>query len=534
MVKTRQTSVAASHLGMVSTASPVATGAGVRMLRAGGNAVDAAVASAFCLGVGEPQASGLGGQTMALLYLDDGQRAVAVDGSSRAPFSIDPTKIPDKPTKVGLAAATLPSTPATLGYLLETYGRLGLERVLEPAIEAASQGVRVTPLMHDLIKRESEQLSRDPLVSRRFFKQGKPLNAGDLLIQPELAGCLEKLSNEGWRDFYHGSIAASIVEDMGERGGLLSRVDLARIPVPVERPALESRYRKLRLATFPPPGAGRMLVEILNILETFEPGEIDLDTPEANVILAHVLINALRDRDRRPVDPDLYAQTRRKRMVDKRYAERIAERIRKVTGLLPPDPPAPPSAGETTHLSVADADGNVVGITQSIELVFGSKRANPAHGFFYNNYMTTFDYRDMTHPYYLLPGASPWSSVAPTMLFRKRKPWLVLGSPGSERIATALAQVVTRVVDARMPLYRAVESPRLHAGKSRQLLIEKSRFDPSVIEALEDAGFELTRRGAYSFYLGCVQAIQLPLTRREMFVGVADPRRDGNASGPER
>ena len=532
-MKEKKPSIASSHLGMVSTASSVATEAGIRMLQEGGNAVDAAVAAAFALGVSEPQASGLGGQTMALIYLDEGQKLIAVDGSSRAPFGIDPMKTPDKPTKVGLKASTLPSTPATLGYLLETYGKLPLNKVLEPAVEVAREGVRVTSLMHRLIKRETEQLSRDLLASERFLREGLPLATGDILIQPELASCMERLSREGWRDFYQGEVAEGIIEDMAAREGLLSRVDLAQIPIPLERPVLKGRYRKFGLATFPPPGAGRALVEILNILETFDPGEIRLDLPEANVILAHVFMNALRDRDKRPVDPDIYAQSRRKRMVDKRYAERIAERIRKVMGLLPPDPPAPPTAGETTHLSAADADGNVVGITQSIELVFGSKRTNPTSGFFYNNYMTTFDYKDMTHPYYLLPGASPWSSVAPTLLFKKGKPWLTLGSPGSERIATALAQVITRVVDAGISLDKAIEAPRLHASMSGKILIEKSRFDQSFLDALEGAGFVLTKRGAYSFYLGCVQAIKLPLTRKELFIGVADPRRDGIAKGPE-
>ncbi len=502
------------------------------MLEAGGNAVDAAVAAAFCLGVSEPQASGLGGQSMALLYLEDGRRLIALDGSSRAPFGIDPMRIPDRPIKVGLAATTLPSTPATLGYLLDTYGTLPLERVLQPAVEAAREGVRVTSLIHDLIKREAGPLSHDPLAVRTLFRERRPLAAGELLVQPELAACLQRLAREGWRDFYDGGIAEAILADMQSRDGLLTRVDLARIPTPRERPALRGSFRKVALATFPPPGAGRMLLEILNILETFDPEEIRLEKPEANVILAHAFMNALRDRERRPVDPDFYLQRKRKRMVDKTYAESVAERIRMVTGLAPPDLPPPPTAGETTHLSVADADGNVAAITQSIELVFGCKRMNPAYGFFYNNYMTTFDYHDVTHPYRLLPGAAPWSSVAPTLLFAGQKPWLSLGSPGSERIATALAQVITRVVDAKMPLEAAIGAPRLHAGKSRTILIEKARFDPAVLQALASAGFELTKRGAYSFYLGCVQAVQLPLTCREMFIGVADPRRDGSAGGP--
>jgi gamma-glutamyltranspeptidase/glutathione hydrolase len=310
-------------------------------------------------------------------------------------------------------------------------------------------------------------------------------------------------------------------------------VDLAQIPIPIERPVLEGRFRKHLLVTFPPPGAGRALIEIMNILDAFRPEEVRLDTPSAYRILAHVFMHALRDREAKPADADTYAQTRNKRMLDKRHAQTIVDRIRAVTGITPPDPQAPPTGGETTHLSVADEMGNAVGITQSIELVFGSKRQNPKYGFFYNNYLTTFDYKDITHPYYLLPGASPWSSVAPTILFKKGKPWLVLGSPGSERIATSVAQVISRIVDSRMSLMDAISAPRLHANKMGAVQLEKKRFDPEVISALEEEGFSLTKRGAFSFYLGCIQAVQLPASRREPFIGVADPRRDGSAEGPE-
>jgi gamma-glutamyltranspeptidase/glutathione hydrolase len=518
---------------MVSSASEPASRAGVSMLERGGNAVDAAVAAAFCLGVTEPAASGLGGQSMALIHLAEPRQTIALDGSSRAPFAVNPIKLPAGPIRIGLEASTVPSTPAALGYMLERYGKLDLGTVLEPAIRAAAEGFNVTPLLGTLVKKEMVGLSRDPLAGARFLIDGRPPAAGHLLVQPELASCLERLARDGWQDFYLGAMADEILADMEERGGLLTVADMRQIPVPQERPVLEGRYRKLRIATFPPPGAGRALVEILNILETFDPDEIDLARPEAHVILAQIFMHALRDRDQRPVDPDLYLQTRRKRMVEKRYAEGVAERIRK---LLPPAGSVPPPAGrgETTHMCAADAEGNVVGITQSIELVFGSRRMHPSLGFFYNNYMNTFDYKDMTHPYYLLPGASPWSSVAPTLLFQRRQPLLSLGSPGSERIATSLAQVVTRVVDMGQDLGRAIESPRLHASKAGIVQIEKKRFDPQAIGALERAGFRIRKRGTYSFYLGCVQAIRLPLSRREDFTGVADPRRDGGAMGPGR
>jgi gamma-glutamyltranspeptidase/glutathione hydrolase len=531
----RTISVQQSRHGMVSTASAPATLAGVRMLERGGNAVDAAVAAALCIGSSEPQSSGIGGQSMALVHLARRGRTVAMDGSSRAPFAIDPMHLPAGPTKVGLAASTVPSTVATLGWMLQRYGTLPLSVVIEPAIEAASEGVPVSALQHRFIKREAANLGADELASHLFLPGGEPLPAGAVLRQPQLAACLGRLAREGWREFYEGAVGAEILEDMEARGGLLTRADLLQIPYPVERPVLESRYRGYRLATFPPPGAGRALVQIMNILETFDRQELDLERPLTHVVLAHVFMNALRNRDKSPVDPDLYLQTRRRRMVDKRVAERIAGRIARIVEAGGEAVAAPAADhGETTHLTAADADGNVVGITQSIELVFGAKRLHPTLGFFYNNYMNTFEYRDMSHPYYLLPGAQPWSSVAPTLVSRRATPLFALGSPGSERIATALAQVLLRTLDHGQDLADAIDAPRLHASQSGTIQIERRRFPPQVVEALTGAGFKITRRGAYSFYLGCVQAIRLPQAPNEQFVGVADPRRDGTARGPSR
>lgn len=522
-----------SHQGMVATASAPATDAGSRMLELGGNAVDAAVASAFCLGVTEPQASGLGGQSMVLMHLSGQDRTIALDGSSRAPFAIDPMSIPEGPIRTGLRSTTVPSTVATLGWMLQRYGKLALDVVLQPAIEAAREGVRVSALHHRLINREAKQLGKDPLAASLLLPGGRPLAAGQVLRQPQLASCMERLASQGWKDFYLGEIGEQIIRDMRDRDGLLSRADLSQIPFPQERPVLQGTYRKRKLVTFPPPGAGRALVQIMNILETFDPDELDPSSPDAAVILAHVFMNALSDRDRTPVDPDLYQQTRRRKMVDKRHARRIADRIRKLAPL-PGRHVAPPpgAAGETTHLCAADARGNVVAITQSIELVFGSKRMNPAFGFLYNNYMNTFEYRDMTHPYYLLPGAPPWSSVAPTIVFRKGRPWLTMGSPGSLRIATSLSQALTLILDHRRSLLDAIVAPRLHSSMSGKIQIEKKRFPHGAVEALQNAGFTITKRGAFSFYLGCIQAIRLPTREGEPLVGVADPRRDGTARGP--
>ena len=530
----RRGKIGYSDSGMISTASKVATEAGVGILEKGGNAFDAAVAAAFCLGVTEPQASGLGGQSMAVLYLAQEGKALAIDGSSRVPFSFDPRQFPLKPLKTGVLATTVPSTPATLGYILERYGTMGLEEVLNPAIIAAREGFEISSLQHRLIQREFDLLINDPLAAKNFFSQGAALKANKTLKQTELADCLMHMAQAGWRDFYLGRIAGTIIADMEQRGGWLSQADLSQIPIPQERPALEASYRGLDYVTFPPPGAGQTLVKILNIMENFTPGELDLDHPLGILILAAAFRFAMRSRERMPIDPDLYIQSINKLMTDKTYAAEIADRIQTLLQIHTPELWMPPvTSGETTHLSVADRQGNMIGITQSIELVFGSKTTARGLGFFYNNYMSAFNYTDPTHPYYLLPGARPWSSVAPTIFFRNKRPFLLLGSPGSERISTTLAQVISRVLDGKKDLFTAIEAPRLHTRSSGRVSLENERISRTIIEYLSGTGFPLVNRGSYSFYLGSVQGILIgSKDEKPLFIGVADPRRDGTAKGP--
>jgi gamma-glutamyltranspeptidase/glutathione hydrolase len=529
----KRASIAQSPYGMVSTASGIATDAGVKILEKGGNAVDAAVAAAFCLGVAEPHASGIGGQSMVLLHLADSGRTIALDGSSRAPFAVSPMHVPKKPLTIGLQASTVPSTPAVLGYLLEHYGELTLQEVLEPSIVAAQDGFKITSLQHRLIKREMEELRKDPMAAHIFLKDSRPLYAGEILRQEELASCLKRMADAGWEDFYHGEIGRKIIGDMQSRNGQITEADLSQIPVPIERLFLETSYRRYILRMYPPPGAGRALVQILNILEKFHPDELRPGSPAAAIIMTLATHSALQSLERWPIDPAIYNQLRKRPMLHKGYAQEIARRIRMV---LPPEDikrfVPPETSGETTHLSVADHQGNAVGITQSIELVFGCKRMARGLGFFYNNYMSCFNYKDMTHPYFLLPGAFPWSSVAPALVFKGRRPLFLLGSPGSERIAPTLAQVITGLIDANLSLDDAISHPRLHCSRKGKVHIEADRFHPDVLDALVQAGFQVKKRAAYSFYLGCVQAVQLPEKKNKPFIGVADPRRGGKAGAP--
>ena len=556
--------VAASRHGMISTAHYSATAAGVQMLERGGNAVDAAVAAALALGVCEPAASGLGGQTMMLVHDAATGRTVALDGSSRAPNRalIERFANLSADRRRGHLATTVPSSVAVYAHALETYGRLGWATVLEPAIVLAEDGYEVSVLQQRLARRELRHL-RAGSASRFFLVEGRrAYRAGATIRQPVLARTLARLAEEGFEDFYVGETARLIHQDMEASGGIVLADDLAQIPHPVEREPLAGRFGRSRVLTMPLPGAGRTLLEMINIHQSLPRPLSDIDSPDGAVCLAETIRLALADRQDRPFDPNLYSQASDKQMLSRRYARSLAQQMMQRfghssgeaarthadgTGVRRQPPPGnddptvqpppgnddptvqpPPGNGETTHLSVMSSDGDAVALTQSIENVYGSCAASPELGFLYNNYMSAFQTEDPSHPYYLRPNAVPWANVAPTIVFEDHGPWLAIGSPGSERIPPAILQVLLRL--ARSSPLEAVAAPRLHCSLDGVVSAEAPRMATDVLDALEGAGFELNRRDPYSFYMGCIQMVMNVDGR---LIGVADPRRDGAASGPE-
>jgi len=510
--------LACSRYGMAATQHYRATEAAVEILEGGGNAFDAAVAAAFALGVCEPAASGLGGQTMLLIHHAETRKTIALDGSSRAPNRATAEALRSADERLrGYRATTVPSTVATLGYVLRTYGKLKLKRVLEPAIRLAEEGYQVTALQRTLTRRELKSLHAGT-AAPFFLREGnRSYPAGAIFKQPVLAETLRRLAARGTRDFYRGRIAGLIHEDMVRHEGLLRKDDLAQIPQPIERRPLATRFEGMRVITFPPPAAGRTLIQMLNVYRELGTARRDFETAEGALILAEAIRRAFLDRQDRPRDPSFFPQVSGRRMLKPEHAKLVARQItQRLRG-----------HGETTHLSVMDREGNVVALTQSIERVYGSCSATAELGFLYNNYMSAFEYEDISHPYYLRPNAAPWASVAPTIVFRGKRPWLAIGSPGSERIAPSILQVLLRL--QRLPPLAAVDAPRLHCSLQGKVSIEASRMRDDVPRALERHGYQVDRRDAYSFYMGCVQLV---LRERTEFVGVADPRRDGAAAGP--
>ncbi|MBN1478800.1 gamma-glutamyltransferase [candidate division KSB1 bacterium] len=519
--------------GIVASQSSHASEAGAEILRAGGNAVDAAIAAAFTAGVTEPQASGLGGQTMMLIFFEN--KVIAVDGSSRAPSLAHVSAVYKRDRSTGYRATTVPSTPATLWYIQDRYGQLPWAQVVEPAIALAQHGYHITPLQNQLLTRERDNFFNVDSHSgaNYFLKEGEPYLSGDIFKQPDLANTLQRIAENGIEEFYRGTIARQIDADMRENGGLLRMDDLALIPFPIEREPLVRSFRGLDVYTMPPPGSGRSLLFALMMLDLL-PQQVEMNDPLKEYLLfIHILRKTFLERSDRPFDPNFFRQTEDEQdMLDPLYArESLLDILKDVDkSVLPFVPTEDELTGETTHLSIIDRDGMAVSLTQSIERVYGSKAAADGLGFLYNNYLFDFEYTLPEHPFYLRPNAVPWATVAPTMVFNGDDLWMVLGSPGSERIISTLARFLLNMIDNKMSLAEAMMAPRLHCSLGGRVSLEAGRLPESLLPFLEYKGFRIDKREDYAFYLGCVQAV-LKKHDGSGFQGVADVRRDGSAVG---
>ncbi len=517
---------------IVSTAFPDATQAGVEMLQKGGNAVDAACASALAIGVCEPQASGLGGQTMILIYT--GKKVIAIDGSSRAPSLAHVSAVYKLDRVRGYRATTVPSTLATLVYVHRKYGKLSWPTVIEPAIRLAEDGYVITPLQHRLMAEQLENFNKVESKSggHYFLNNGQAYSVGSVFKQPDLVKLLKKISEDETHSFYTGSVAKRIDADMRQNGGLLRYDDLALIPWPIERKALSRRFRQLRIFTMPPPGAGRVLLFTLAMINAVSPKRFHRNYLKRAHLLVEIFRQALLDRSDRPFDSNFYPQvSNQEKMISSKYAVQCIRRIaRSVDPYLPIRESFDESSGETTHISVMDNSNMAVSLTQSIEKVYGSKAAAEGLGFLYNNYLMDFEYKIPGHPFYLRPNATPWSTVAPSLIFLKDKIWMALGSPGSERSISALTQFLIHIVDQGESLLEAMKAPRLHCSLGGKISIEGDGFDNELIEFFKQKNYRLDLRNRFSFYLGAIHAVTKKINGPG-FQGVAEIRRDGTTAG---
>ena len=503
--------------GAVAAATPEAAAAGVEILEAGGNAIDAAVAVSLVLGVTEPAGSGIGGQSTLLLHGPD-QEPIVINGTSFAPAGI--------PADASLAdlsehrATTIPTNLRALDFAHRRFGggTLPWARLVEPAITVAEEGYPLGEFRRRAMQRHVGAIRANATATRLLLgPDGRVPAVGALVRQPLTAATLRRIADAGAEDFYRGGIARAITADMEQAGGWLTAEDLASLPDPQVLPALAGTYRGWDVFTLPPPAAGWVVLLALNILEQAPVGELALDGPSRLVRLSDSLAAAHQRRVMRP-PPDLVRY-------EKAVAARTSkERARAIARVLPR------YSGETTHFSLVDGAGLAVSVTQSLNSYYGARAAHPILGFLYNDYMREFVSGDADHPFALRPGAMPYSSMSATIVGRHGRPELALGSPGNDRIISAVVQVASHWVDVAHGLEAAVAAHRIHTLSGGELLVELPPGDPETVLALERHGHLVSHPvsslevGSLNAYFGGVNAVAL---EHGAWTAVADPRRDG-------
>ncbi len=535
-----------SEFGMVSTGSIEASRAGAVILEQGGNAVDAAVAAAFALGVADPGGSGLGGMTYILISLADGRES-AIDGSVTVPFTADASRlleIREAKEYFGHAAVAVPTTLAALDLALTRYGTMDLATVLQPAIEIAGAGYGVSANSIAWASGYLDEILASQYLRFAVLPDGRNLaEPNQVMCRPDLKATLERIAREGAGTFYRGEIARLIAADMAANGGFVGSADLATVKIPEIAP-LRGSYRGATAISFPPPGAGAEVLMALNILENFPSSFFAGTSPEQLQVLVEAFRIANADFSELTSSPIAWTLHGAAYLTDEHARQRAALITpgSATTGGELQSQRAQSVLGEhTTHVSVADRHGNVVSLTQTLCRQYGSKVAAPGLGFPYNSCLEFLDLENPDSPTYLRPRARFPTGMAPTIL-REDGWWLALGSAGSDRIAPSLTDVIVNYVDRRMTLRDAVVAPRVlwnSAHDPARVCLEIA--DPITsrdADQLQALGFEHMYRLRYpaearseTAFFGGVNAVVYDATTG-LFTGVGDPRRDGFAVGP--
>ena len=525
--------------GMVVSQRMIASEVGAKILKKGGNAVDAAVATGLALAVVLPRAGNLGGGGFMVVYLKEEDKTIAIDYREKAPSAATRDLFLDKngdydrkKAQFSLLSSGVPGSVAGFHHALTKYGTLSWQEVLEPAIRLAEEGF-VIP--HDLAntlasKRYRERLSSDPAAAKVFFKEDKGLySAGEILIQRDLALTLKELSTNGPDAFYTGKIAQLIVKEMERNGGLITLEDLKNYNI-AERQPLVGSYKGYEIVSMPPSSSGGThLIQMLNMLEQFPIKEMGFGSADTIHILAEVMKRAYADRSKYLGDSDFYKVP--SSLISKKYAISLNKDISldKVTpsGDISPGDPYPYESPDTTHFSVMDSYGNAVSNTYTLNFSYGSGLMIPGTGMLINNEMDDFSSKPGTPNGYGLLGSEanaiegnkrPLSSMTPTIIFKDQKPYMVFGSPGGSRIITTVLQVALNVMEHEMNIAQAVHSPRIHHQWLPEVLMIEKGFGPDTEKLLESKGYKLYP----SSTMGSVQAI---IKEGNYFYGSADPRR---------
>lgn len=530
--------------GMVASRSAIASQVGADIMKQGGNAIDAAVATGFALAVTYPSAGNIGGGGFMVIHLADG-KVLTLDFRETAPSAAHRDMYLDADGNVIKNLSTRShkaiGVPGSVDGLLEAlskYGTLSREVVLAPAIKLAREGF---VLNHDLARQFKNQhrfMKKYPASMAQFSKNGEPFVAGDLWKQPDLADTLERISKMGRDGFYKGKTADLIVAEMKQSGGLISHEDLANYRSKWREP-VKGTYREHTIWSMPPPSSGGvLLVQMLNMLEPYKLGDMGYGSAAAIHHMIEAQRRAYADRAEHLGDPDFYkvpmAMLTSKEYARKRYADMNPEKASDSDLIGAGKVPA--ESMETTHYSVMDARGNAVACTTTLNHGYGSRIVATGAGFLLNNEMDDFSVKANTPNSYRLlggvaneiqPGKRMLSSMTPTIVTKDGKVVLVTGSPGGSTIINTVFQVVLNVIDHKMDISDAVALPRFHhQWKPNGVMYEPYSFSPDTLSLLNLKGHTSMREARWR--IGDANSIML---KDGVLWGMSDPRNQGGAAG---
>lgn len=536
------TPVTAKH-GMVVSAQHLASRVGVEILKQGGNAIDAAVAVGYALAVVDPCCGNIGGGGFMLIRLANGKttflnfREKAPLAASADMYRNDKGKVVEGLSTRSWLAIGVPGSVMGLNTALTKYGTMSLKKVMAPAIKLAEKGFVLTPGDVEILHTRTKTFARQPNVAAVFLDDGEPYQAGDRLVQKQLAGTLRLIAENGTKAFYRGSIAGALVKASQAHGGLLTKKDLADYTVEWEKP-IHCRYRGYDVLSSPPPSSGgTTMCEIMNIVGGYPLAEFGFHSVDSVHYLAEAMRFAYADRNTSLGDPDF---------VDNPIDELLsAKHARSIRARIDPETPTPSSAldggmglpegDDTTHYSVVDKAGNAVAVTYTINWYFGSGHIAGDTGFFLNNEMDDFTAKPgVANSFGLVqgkanaiaPGKRPLSSMSPTIVTHDGDLFMVTGSPGGSRIITITLESILNVIDYDMGIAEAIAAPRIHQQWLPEVVqVEPGALRPDVRATLEKRGYTVEMHDPW----GAVEAILVD-PASGLLNGASDPREPAGAA----
>lgn len=527
--------------GGVSSSSEYSSQAGIDILKAGGNAVDAAIATAFAIGVTEPNLSGIGGCGMMNIYLKETNEYVMIEYMETVPAAVKPGWYDPKTESKTAKNAAVPSQVYGLLTALEKYGTMSREEVMAPAIKLAKEGFKMDKRLADAVSGSFDTFSVDPAISSVYVNDGLPYAEGDLFKNPQLAAILEAVAKGGIDEFYKGETAKKIVDGLQAGGSLISMEDMANYKAEIREP-IRTTYLGYEVVSPPPPSnGGDWLLELLNIMENFDMKAMGHNTPEYLFYFNEASRIALADSYAYIGDPAFY-NLPIKEMTSKEFGKQRAEQISKDKKVLTEIPasdlpieklnPTGEESLHTSHIAVIDEKGNIVSTTNTLGNAWGCNFMVADTGFFYNSHMGNMEHdpAKSDSPDYVMPGKRVRSTISPSLILKDGEPIMAIGSPGSLAIPPAIATVMNNVFLFDMNIQQAINAPRAMAIDrfSTKMTIEGDRYPAETIKALEDMGYVINDVGEYNMAVGGIAAIYLDKEAGIFYAG-ADPRRNYKA-----